>query len=324
MNPTSDPYLNEALALPDGFHPRTRALAAQWRQKSDAPEDIIAMALNHFNQQAFFYTLTPPPLNGDTIDGFLFESGQGFCEHYAASFTVLMRAAGIPTRVVTGYQGGEVNPVDGYMVIRQRDAHAWTEVWLSGRGWVRIDPTAAVSPDRIDLGMSDIMPNAMRAPLFLAESDQLTDLWQQLRNNWDAVNNAWNRSILAYGPELQKSFLSKLGMTNPDWQKMAIALFISFSVILLLTSAALLYPRREPDRVVATYQKFCQRFAKLGLIPRYAHEGPLDFANRMTKIYPNYQSDIDHITAQYISLRYDKSQSSLDDFKQTVKRFKPK
>jgi len=324
MNPTSDPYLNEALALPDGFHPRTRALAEQWRQKSDAPEDIIAMALNHFNQQAFFYTLTPPPLNGDTIDGFLFESGQGFCEHYAASFTVLMRAVGIPTRIVTGYQGGEVNPVDGYMVIRQRDAHAWTEVWLSGRGWVRIDPTAAVSPDRIDLGMSDIMPNAMRAPLFLAQSDQLTDLWQQLRNNWDAVNNAWNRSILAYGPELQKSFLSKLGMTNPDWQKMAITLFAAFSVILLLTSAALLYPRREPDRVVATYQKFCQRFAKLGLIPRYAHEGPLDFANRMTKIYPNYQSDIDHITAQYISLRYDKSQSSLDDFKQTVKRFKPK
>lgn len=323
MNPDTDQYLNEALILPKGFHPRTRALAEEWRQKAKSPEDIIGMALNHFNQQPFYYTLTPPALTGDSIDGFLFESGKGFCEHYAASFTVLMRAAGIPTRVVTGYQGGEINPVDGYLVIRQRDAHAWTEVWLQDKGWVRIDPTAAVSQDRIELGMSELLPNALRAPLFFSQSEQLIDIWQQLRNNWDAVNNAWNRSILAYGPELQKSFLSKLGMINPNWQSMAITLFAAISLILLITSAVLLYPRREPDPVVATYQQFCQRFVKLGLVARYDHEGPIDFARRMTHALPHYQTDIGHITAQYISLRYDQSVSSIAEFKHSVKRFKP-
>jgi transglutaminase-like putative cysteine protease len=324
MNPDTEPLLADALKLPAGYHPRTRALAEQWRQESSQPEDIIEMALNHFNQQPFYYTLTPPPLNGDTIDGFLFESGKGFCEHYAASFTVLMRAAGIPTRLVTGYQGGAVNPVDGYLVVRQRDAHAWTEVWLSGRGWVRIDPTGAVSHDRIELGMADILPSEMRAPLFFAQSDSLIDVWQQVSNNWDAVNNAWNRSILAYGPELQKSFLSQLGMTNPNWQSMAFTLFAAFSVMLLFTSAILLYSRRDIDPVAATYQKFCDRFAKLGLTARYPYEGPLDFASRMVNIHPGHKADIDLITTQYISLRYGQTMSSLDEFKHTVKRFKPK
>lgn len=157
-------------------------------------------------------------------------------------------------------------------MVRQRDAHAWTEVWLQDRSWVRIDPTTAVSQDRIELGMSELLPNALPAPLFFSQSEQLIDIWQQLRNNWDTVNNTWNRSILAYGPELQKSFLSKLGMINPNWQSMAITLFAAFSLVLLITSAVLLYPRREPDPVAATYQQFCQRFVKLGLVAWYAHE----------------------------------------------------
>jgi transglutaminase-like putative cysteine protease len=318
-----DPHIHSALKLPDGLHPRTRALAEQWQQNSDSPESIIQMALNYFNQMPFYYTLTPPSLSGDVVDRFLFESRQGFCEHYAASFTTLMRAAGIPTRIVTGYQGGEINPVDNYLVVRQRDAHAWTEVWLAGRGWLRVDPTAAVSQDRIDRGMSDILPRTMRAPLLFAQTDQLIELWQQIKHNWDAVNNTWNRSILAYGPELQKSFLSTLGMVNPNWQSMAIALFTAFSLILLVTSTLLLIPRRESDPVVATYQLFCLRLAKLGLTNRFSHEGPLDFANRATQAFPEYRPVINQITSQYISLRYDKTVSSLDEFKQTVKRFKP-
>lgn len=324
MNPETDPLLNDALKLPRGYHPRARALADKWRQETNKPQAIITMALNYFHQQPFHYTLKPPPLKGDVIDDFLFESGKGFCEHYAASFTVLMRAAGIPTRVVTGYQGGEINPVDGYLVVRQRDAHAWTEVWLAGQGWVRIDPTSAVSPERIELGMSDIIPSNRRAPVLFAQSDQLIDVWQLLKNNLDAVNNAWNRSILAYGPELQKSFLAKLGMINPNWQNMAVTLFAAFSVILLVTSALLIYPKRERDPVLATYKRFCRRLAKLDLTPRLAHEGPLAFAQRVTATYPHYQNEINHITTVYISLRYGQAMSSLSEFKQSVNCFKPK
>ena len=324
MAADNDPHVKAALVLPNGLHPRTRALAEQWRQKANSAESLIQMALNHFNQAPFYYTLTPPALSGDVVDRFLFESRQGFCEHYAASFTTLMRAAGIPTRIVTGYQGGELNPVDNYWVVRQRDAHAWTEVWLAGRGWLRIDPTAAVSRERIDRGMSDILPRTSLAPFLFTQSDQLIDIWQNINHNWDAVNNAWNRSILAYGPELQKSFLSALGMADPNWQRMAMALLLAFSVILLVTSALLLIPRRETDPIVATYHRFCRRLAKLGLSSRLSYEGPLDFANRAAKAFPEYQLEISQITALYISLRYDKTMSSLSDFKHAVKCFKPK
>ena len=324
MAADNTPHLHVALALPEGLHPRTRALAEQWRQSADSAESLIQMALNHFNQAPFYYTLTPPMLSGDVVDQFLFESRQGFCEHYAASFTTLMRAAGIPTRIVTGYQGGELNPVDNYWVVRQRDAHAWTEVWLPGRGWLRVDPTAAVSRERIDRGMSDILPRTSRAPLLFSQSEQLIDIWQTVKHNWDAVNNAWNRSILAYGPDLQKSFLSTLGMVNPNWQRMAMALLIAFSVILLVTSALLLIPRRETDPVVATYQRFCQRLAKLGLSGHLPHEGPLDFADRAAQAFPEYRLQISQITAPYVSLRYDKTMSSISDFKHAVRHFKPK
>ena len=324
LNPNVEPQVAKALSLPLGQHPRTMQLAQQWRQQTSDPQALIQLALTHFNQQAFYYTLTPPPLNDDVIDSFLFESRRGFCEHYAASFTVLMRAAGVPTRIVTGYQGGELNTVDDYLVVRQRDAHAWTEVWLAGQGWVRVDPTAAVSPARIELGINDLLPNNLRAPLFFAQSLDLVDLWQQLRQNWDALNHAWNRSILAYGPELQKLFLSDLGMSNPNWQTMAVALFAAFSLILLLTSALLLYQRDHREPSIVIYQLFCARLAKLGAMPLSHDEGPLDFANRMCAAFPHYQNQIEAITQQYITLRYGNGNLPLTQFRQTVKQFKPR
>lgn len=324
LNAHGDALRHAALYLPQGLHPKTRALAEQWRQELALPAAIIEQALSHFNQNNFYYTLKPPLLKGDVIDDFLFGSRKGFCEHYAASFTVLMRAAGIPTRIVTGYQGGELNPVDGYWVVRQRDAHAWTEVWLDGRGWVRIDPTAAVSQDRIESGMSTLLTDTMRAPIFFDQNSDLIALWLTIRNNWDAVNNAWNHSILAYGPKLQKSFLSKLGMNNPDWRTMTITLFVVFSLIMLFTSVVMLTKRRKPDPVITLYQQFCQRFVKLGQTPRASHEGPVDFASRMAAALPEKAMEIDHITALYISLRYAQSSSGLRSFKHAVKHFNPK
>ena len=324
LNPNVEPLLVDALSLPLNLHPKTVQLAQQWRQQTADPQVLIQKALQYFNQQAFFYTLSPPALQGDVIDQFLFESRRGFCEHYAASFTILMRAAGVPTRIVTGYQGGEFNTVDDYLVVRQRDAHAWTEVWLAGQGWIRVDPTAAVSQSRIEQGINNLLPDNLRAPLLFSQSAGLIDIWQQLRQNWDALNHAWNRSILAYGPELQKSFLANLGMSNPNWQIMAVYLFAAFSIILLISAALFLYQRDARDPCVVLYQQFCDRLTKLGATPPLHYEGPLDYASRLCITFPQYQSQINEITQQYIAIRYAKKSFPLSQFKQTIKQFKPR
>jgi transglutaminase-like putative cysteine protease len=319
FNEDSDGYLADALQLPNNQHLRTQQLAQQWLQQTQQPLELVQLALAHFNQQDFYYTLSPPQLAGDTIDNFLFESRRGFCEHYAASFTILMRAAGVPTRIVTGYQGGEINPVDDYLVIRQRDAHAWTEVWIKGQGWIRVDPTAAVAKQRIDQGMNTIMPLNMRSPLLLSNSRQLAEFWQTLRNNWNALDNSWNQWILAYGPELQKEFLSKLGMPNPDWQQMVIWLTISISNVLLFISLLIFYQRKQLDPEVYLYQKFCNKVA----VNRKASEGPIDFADRVKQRYPNHSVEIEHINQLYINLHFGNKSASIDDFKQAIKAFKP-
>ena len=324
FNVSNDAYLTDALQLPTARHQRTKQLAQQWRQQTQQPRELVQLALNHFNQQNFFYTLSPPQLTGDTVDSFLFESRRGFCEHYAASFTVLMRAAGVPTRIVTGYLGGEVNPVDDFLVVRQRDAHAWTEVWIQGEGWLRVDPTSAVSRQRIEQGITTIMPIAMRSPRLISNSRHLIDIWQKIRNNWDAVNSGWNQWILAYGPKLQKDFLSKLGMPTPNWQTMVIWLTISISFILLTISLFLFYQYKRHDPVVLLYRRFCDKLSRLG-ITRGQSEGPLDFADRASKALPAYQHQILLISHQYSQLRYGLQPSiSLDEYSREIRRFNPK
>ena len=168
--------LNGAMRLPASVAPRARALAERWKQESANPREIVDRGLGMFRQQPFIYTLAPPTLGDDPVDEFLFTTRSGFCEHYASSFAFLMRAAGIPARVVTGYLGGEVNPVDGYLVVRQSEAHAWTEVWLAGEGWVRVDPTAAVSPLRVERGLSAAVPASERNALAAGRLDWLKQM----------------------------------------------------------------------------------------------------------------------------------------------------
>lgn len=321
LNPRKDDYIDAALKLPEDIHPRTKQLAQSWLKKNTDPMQLVNKALTYFNQNQFYYTLTPPKLTGDTIDSFLFESRRGFCEHYAASFTVLMRAAGVPARIVTGYLGGEVNPVDDFLVVRQRDAHAWVEVWIQDQGWLRVDPTSAVSRQRIEQGMSTIMPEGFNTPLFMARSRNLIDLWQQIRNNWDALDNAWNQSILAYGPKLQKEFLQKLGMAKPDWQTMALWLVIGFAAISLIISFYLFYhlPKREP--IAKLYYIFCRKAARAGFV-RSKHQGPLDFSILLKQHYPHLNKQIDHITSLYIDLHYGKKTTSISDLHQAIKRFR--
>lgn len=290
------------LQLPPRIDPRARELAAQWRASASTPEQIVQDALRMFHEQPFHYTLQPGELTGaNPIDEFLFTTRRGFCEHYASAFVFLMRAAGIPAHVVIGYQGGTLNPVDGYYVIRQEDAHAWAEVWLGARGWVRVDPTAAVDPARVDQGMSAALP-AAEVPGFYFR----THPWlNSLRNTWDAVNNGWNQWVLAYGPELQRNFFAHLGLDYGSWLQIALALLATIGVILCCLWLGLWWRRRVP-RPAATqraYLRFCAKLAHRGLA-RAPSEGPLDYARRTSRARPDLAGAIQAITALYIHLRY--------------------
>jgi len=319
----NDPALLKlALSLPDAEHPQAIALAQQWRTEFTDDESYIQHVLNYFNREAFYYSLTPPQLTGDVIDQFLFESKEGFCEHYSASFAVLMRAAGIPTRIVTGYQGGEINPVSGDLVIRQRDAHAWTEVWLKNKGWVRIDPTAAVSAERVNVGMNEIMPLEMRSPALFANYDALNKLWQKITYNLDALDSMWNLWVLSYSPALQRALLEKLGMTNPNWQKIALCLGIFISAVLIILPLFVFYQRRPNDPLNDAYRQFCKKLTKVGLYKR-DNEGPLDFSRRAVHILPKQRHDIEHITGLYIDQKYGSKTKSLAALKQAIKQFEP-
>src|SRR5258708_6750705 len=229
--------LANALRLPRGVNPRARALAGEWRESLAENAAIVRRAIEFFRGSRFEYTLQPPSLGQNSVDEFLFDTNQGFCEHFASSFVFLMRAAGVPARVVTGYQGGDTNPVDGYMVVRQADAHAWAEVWLAGGGWTRVDPTAAAVPIRVELGITAAAPGGATLPLLMRTN--LTWL-KGLRNNWEALTNQWNQWVLGYNPDRQREMLSWLGVPQPSWQTMTVMLFWSVAGVLLLTALWLL------------------------------------------------------------------------------------
>lgn len=293
--------LRTARRLPADVAPRARALAAQWRAEGAGDRDIVTRALGLFRSQPFMYTLEPPPLGADPVDEFLFQTRSGFCEHYASAFTFLMRAADIPARVVTGYLGGEINPVDGYLVVRQSDAHAWSEVWLPNEGWVRVDPTAAVSPLRIERGRAAAIPEGELALLERKSFDWL----RQARYAWDAVANTWNQWVLGYNPERQGRFLSKFGMRDVSWQDLVIILTIVSGGIILTLSLALLYRinAARPDAVQRAYLSFCANMARRGTV-RAPSEGPRDFAARVALQLPELREAALRISGLYIALRY--------------------
>jgi transglutaminase-like putative cysteine protease len=292
--------LRRALQLPQGFNPRARALAREWAAEFNTSAAIAQRALSYFREEGFVYTLEPPLLGRDSVDEFLFGNKSGFCEHYASSFVFLMRAAGVPARVVTGYQGGETNPVDGYMIVRQSDAHAWAEVWLKSRGWVRFDPTAAAAPVRVESGVAAAVPATDPLPLMA----RTTLIWlREVRYNWDALANKWNQLVLGYNPERQREFLTSFGMNEPSWENMALTLFWGVGGLLALLTAWLLRRMRTSDPVQRLWLKFCAKLGKKGS-PRAPYEGPADFVARAAERHPGEAERIRAIGERYIALRY--------------------
>jgi protein-glutamine gamma-glutamyltransferase len=292
--------LRRALALPSGGNPRARALAAEWRSTTDSDAQLLLRAVDYFRGANLGYTLEPPLLGRDTVDEFLFDTREGFCEHFSSAFVFLMRAAGVPARVVTGYQGGEVNYVDRIITVRQSDAHAWAEVHLPGRGWVRVDPTGAAVPGRIDAGLA----RAVRAgdPVPLLMRPQLEWL-RGLRSNWEALAHRWNVWVLGYGVERQRDLMSRIGMRDTDWRHLTAAMASVLGAFTLLLLAWSLRRRVRRDPVERAWQAFCRKLGGHG-VARAPHEGPRDYAERAARRLPRAAASIHAIAALYIGARY--------------------
>ncbi|MCG8371568.1 MAG: DUF3488 and transglutaminase-like domain-containing protein [Proteobacteria bacterium] len=285
--------------LPDGGNPESRELALSMRAAAGSDRAFVEAVIEMFNRDDFYYTLEPPPLGSDPVDRFLFDTRRGFCEHYASAFSVLMRAAGIPTRIVLGYQGGEINPLGGHLIVRQSDAHAWTEVWLDGTGWHRVDPTAAVAPERIESGAGDAAFEGIGETWgFTAPSR-----WaHQATMAWDALNAGWNGWILGYGPDTQNSFMQWLGMSDPTWRKMMLTLIVLVVGLVMLIGVVMTYRYRPPkkDEAALLYGKFV---GKTGLEPRIG-ETAHAFGLRVCSTGAVPGTTVDAVTDAYLEARY--------------------
>ncbi len=315
--------LRNALFLPRNGNPQARELARRVRDEAGSDADVVARILALFREQDYAYTLTPPLLGQDGVDEFLFKTRKGFCEHYAGAFTFLMRAAGVPARIVTGYQGGEFNPVGSYFIVRQSDAHAWSEVWLQGRGWVRVDPTAAVSSTRIENGIASALPAGEPLP-FLVRTDM--EWLKHLRQGWDAVSTYWDLWVVGFDQEEQIGLFARLGFGIVSWRELVWGMAIGLGLLLAAIAAFVFRPGRRPapDKVQALYLKFCAKLEKAGLA-RPPSEGPLDFAERVRWQRPELAAGTDAVVHLYIQLRYGARASSeiYGEFASLVRNFKP-
>jgi transglutaminase-like putative cysteine protease len=301
--------LRTSLELPPGVNPLSLRYAAGVRQRNNSDELRIKEILQLFRQENFIYTLEPPLLGTNSIDEFLFTTRAGFCEHYASTFVVLMRAMGIPARVVTGYQGGAINRVDGYMEVRQSDAHAWSEVWLTGRGWVRIDPTAAVAPERIMRNLGASLPQRGFSGILNFTLDDHSWL-QSVRMNWNAINNSWNLWVLNYNQDQQRDVMRSLGLSTLDWFQLSVILLLFMLATTTLVALPMLRNRHQISALDRLYLLLCQKLAKQGF-PRAGHEGPHAFGQRLHTLLPEGHYDpVKKFLTLYAMTKYGKNTAS--------------
>lgn len=317
---------NRALALPVNVTQEEKELVQTWRAQSKTDQELIQLALQHFHDQPFVYTLTPPNYFDNPIHEFLFEGKQGFCEHYASSFTLLMRLADIPTRMVLGYQGGEYNSIGDYYVLRQHDAHAWSEVWLDQVGWIRIDPTAAVAPERIRFTIEpDFAVLGSPVRFHFDNRGLVAATLQRLGMVMDAANIGWRRWVIDYSQERQFHLMQNLGFNLShrfQWLGLSLGLIgLTLFLIMLFISQK---QRWKRDPLVGVYQRLCKKLATAGL-PRRPGEGPLDYSRRIARYRPDLAKQTDILFNCYIRLRYGPEPEglSMKSFRRQVKHFRP-
>lgn len=277
--------LQEFVELPSGFNPRTLALAAELRNDpryaQAGTQALVQAAMDRLRTGGYTYTLEPGVYGVNTADEFWFDRKEGFCEHIASAFVVLMRAMDVPARIVTGYQGGEVNSVDGFWVLRQSDAHAWTEVWQAGQGWVRVDPTSAVSPGRTGAFQRLAAPQGLVGQ---ALGNFNPTLAAQLRATWEAVNNRWNQWILNYTQGKQLQLLKDIGFESPSWEDLAYVLIGVVVLVSLAGAAWTLWDRTQHDPWLRLLGRARRRLGKAGLTS-HAATSPRQLAQQVMQRY---------------------------------------
>ena len=318
----SDFWRHRYTLLPYNDNPRTSSLAESVRSASESPEEYMANVLRYYATEGFVYTLRPPTLDGDTIDDFLFNSRRGFCEHFAGSFVYLMRAGGVPARIVVGYQGGEYNRLGNYVAVHQFDAHAWSEVWLEGQGWVRVDPTSVVSPERIENGLESAVEDEFLADIGLSLMKFRSSLViTELRLQLSAISHYWDAWVVGYSPSFQMSMLSRyLGELNR--QTMGMILMSTFFGMLGVTALILLLRRSQHKLAPADreYLKFCRYLANQGLA-RSPGEGPISYAGRVVASRPDLANSVNAVTDAYIRANFiDDQPEDVDILRKAVRR----
>ena len=290
------------LRLPARRNPRSLALAQQLRSQSSSDSDYVQRTLQWLRSGGFTYTLSPPLLGADAVDELLFDTREGFCGHYASAFTSLMRAGGVPARVVTGYQGGEWNPIGRYLLLRQSDAHAWSEVWLEGQGWTRVDPTTVVAPERLQRSLRDLLPASASMGMRLARSNWLAPLLQR----WDAAGQWWQHSVVGFDWRTQQSVLESLGLNAGDLLQQLLWLLAAAALWWLLMWALPWLRQRHRQRrlpLARDWAQLRQQLQRCGL-QHSAQLGPLQLVQAGAELFPDLANLLRDSGQRYAVLRY--------------------
>ena len=311
--------------LPESGNSRSRDLARALRDGVATDRDYVYAVLAYFQSNEFFYTLNPPLLGQNRVDDFLFSSMAGFCEHYASSFAFLMRAVGIPARVVVGYHGAEYNRFEDYMMVYQYNAHAWNEVWINGEGWVRVDPTGAVSPERIEQGVEAALrddPNFLEESLLAGVRFGQMDWLNTLRLRLDAIEYEWNRRVVNYDEEVQFELFQDLIGDTTESRVLGLLVLLSGLVVVAVGFSILRSGQcARGSEIEQAYRAFCQKLDSAGC-PRITGEGPLQYRNRLNRVFPGQQQQLDRLSDIYIALNYRSDVQSESQQRALVKEFR--
>ena len=296
--------------LPLERNPRARALALDLRARTGSDAEFAREALNWFRDNGLEYTLEPGVTTLDSVDTTLFDSKRGFCGHFASAYATMMRAAGVPARIVTGYLGGEWNPIGGYFIVRQSDAHAWTEIWLDGTGWTRVDPTAVVAPERLQRGIFDLLADSLPA----SSTFMRNSVWlNRLQHVWDGANQWWQERVVEFNLRSQLELLRELGIESPSWQHLGWAFTLGLVAWIAWVSLSLRrgVARVKPDRIGRAWIRVTRKLARVAPA-RAPAEGPMEYARRVGAHRPDLAARIDSLAALYARLRFGRDASHQD------------
>ncbi|MCF8038395.1 MAG: DUF3488 and transglutaminase-like domain-containing protein [Desulfohalobiaceae bacterium] len=329
LSPPHPDQIRQGLQLDKTTNLRTQKLIRSLSREQDNPEALVARILELFRTGGFTYSLSPPPLGeADPVDKFLFQTRTGYCAHFAQAFAWMMRSARIPARIVIGYQGGRPNPLGEYLMVRQKDAHAWVEIVLPGQGWTRIDPTRAVAPERIETGIQGLTTKIRDEPYLLIPQDHwLMQIGNQIRLGWDALNYHWHSWVLDFTFSKQNRLFSRLHLGQSAWHSLRKVILITTACFVLLSgilALILLRPGKvRQDQVQKLYHRFLRKLSKSG-VSVYPHEGPLDLSRRLSFDSRLTNSRVREITRLYIQLRYagSRDKTLIRKFKKRIKQLR--